>query len=205
MQRYIARIIRALIVSCLGFGGGIGLMVTIATLCLTGNQKAFEYGLNAGLLFGGIFAFMLVGVLLPLDLSTHLFLAKQGNRPELWELEQVRDLELEGSLKEVTALARRALLLVPNVKSVKEDAETNTIQASIGTSWRSSGEQMRVEITPVSSNPDAPEAADKWRLRCYSSSPSKNIVFDYGKNFENVDSFERHITRLITDKDRQPA
>jgi hypothetical protein len=205
MQRYIARIIRALIVSSLGFGGGIGLLVCIAMLCLKGDQRAFEYGIRAGLLFGGIFAAMLVGVLLPLDLSTHLFLSKE-NKPELWELEQVRELVLDGSLKEVTALARRALLMVPNVKLVTEDPEKNMINASIGTSWRSSGEQMRVEITPVSdADSDTAIAANKWRLRCYSASPSKNIVFDYGKNFENVDSFERHIKRLVTEKDHQPA
>jgi hypothetical protein len=196
MQRYVARIIRALIVSSLGFGGGVGLLVFIATLCLKGDQHAFEFGLNAGLLFGGIFAAMLVGVMLPMDLSAHLFLSK-GRYAELWELEQTRELQIDGSIREITGLVRRALLLVPNVKAVTEDPEHQTLQASIGTSWRSSGEQMRVEIESLPNG--------KWRLRCHSASPSKNIVFDYGKNFENVEAWERHLLRIMTEKDQLPA
>jgi hypothetical protein len=196
MQRYVARIIRALVVSSLGFGGGIGLLVCIAVLCLKGNQHAFEYGLNAGLLFGGIFAAMLVGVMLPMDLSAHLFLSK-NRYAELWDLEQTREIEVEGTVKEITSLARRALLAVPNIKLVTEDPEANTLSASIGTSWRSSGENMRVEISPVS--------RDKWRLRCHSASPSKSVVFDYGKNFENVEAWERSLRRIMTEKDQLPA
>jgi len=186
MARYFARIVRALIVSLLGFGGGVGLMVFIAALVIKGDQNAFQYGLKAGTLMGGIFAVMLVGVLLPLDLTAHLFLAK-GRYREIWELEQMRELTFQGSLRDATAYARKSLLLVPYVKAVIEDPEHLLIRASIGTSWRSSGEQMEVEINPV--------AEDAWHLKCTSKSKYGHIVFDYGKNFENVETWLKAMNR----------
>ncbi|MFN8659826.1 MAG: hypothetical protein U0105_26060 [Candidatus Obscuribacterales bacterium] len=50
MQRYFARVVRAIIVSVLGFGGGIGLMTFIAAIVLTGKQQgAIMIGLIAPL------------------------------------------------------------------------------------------------------------------------------------------------------------
>lgn len=185
MSRYIARIIRALIVSCIGFGGGVGLMVFIGALVMKGDQHAFQYGLKAGLLLGGIFAVLLVCVMLPLDLTARLFLSKTGYK-EIWELEQCRDFEFEGPLKNAIAHCRQALLAVPNIGSVIEDAENLVIRASTGISWRSRGEQIDVEINPIAEN--------KWQLKCTSRPPSSDIVFDYGKNFDNVECWLKEMS-----------
>src|SRR3990167_6148252 len=159
MARYLARIVRALIVSLLGFGGGVGLLVLIVTLVIKGDQHAFQYGLNAGLLIGGIFATLLVGVLLPLDLTARLFLS-QGKYKELWELEQTREVVFEGTLIDAMAVCRQALLTVSHIGAVAEDMENLVVTASVGTSWRSGGEIMQVEIDPISD--------DKWQLCCTS-------------------------------------
>ena len=127
MQRYFARIVRALIISCIGFGGGTGLMVFIAALVLKGDQHAFQFGLNAGLLIGGIFAVLLVGVLLPLDITAHLFHAK-GRYNELWELEQSREMIFEGPLRDAVSSCREALLAVPYIKAVSEDLDLMKIK-----------------------------------------------------------------------------
>jgi len=185
MQRYFARIVRALVISLLGFGGGIGLMVFIIALIFGGGQHAVQYGLQAGTIIGGIFAVMLVGVFLPLDVSAHLFLAK-GHYNELWELEQTREFQFEGSLKELLSQCRNALLAVAYVKSVSEDTDNLSVKAAIGTSWRSGGEKMSVEIKPVEGN--------KWLLRCTSCSASTPVLFDYGKNFENVETWLREMS-----------
>lgn len=180
MSRYFARIVRALIVSLFGFGGGIGLMVLIGNVVILHNPRAFEHALYAGVGIGTVFAVLLVGVLLPLDLTAHLFLSK-GRYSEIWELEQTRELVFDGTLKDLTRNCRQALLVVPAVKSVSEDMEHLMIRALTGASWRSSGEQIEVEINPVSEN--------SWRLRCTSKPMSHNIVFDYAKNFENVETW----------------
>src|SRR5262249_6239263 len=136
MQRYFARIVRALIISLFGFGGGVGLLVVIVALVLKGDQHAFEYGLKAGTLVGIVFSVLLVGVLLPLDLSAHIFLAR-GRYREIWELEQTREVVFLGTLKDAMASCRRALLAVPYVKAVFEDGDRLVVHATVGTSWRS--------------------------------------------------------------------
>ena len=100
MSRYFARIVRALVVSTLGFGGGVGMLVLIVMLGVKHDPMAAQFALKAGLIIGLIFAFVLLAVLLPLDLTAHLFMAR-GLYKEIWELEQVRDVVVEGSLKEV--------------------------------------------------------------------------------------------------------
>src|SRR4030095_1866959 len=187
MQRYFARIVRALIVSLFGFGGGVGLLVVIIMLVVKGDQHAFEYGLKAGTFVGTVFAVLLVGVLLPLDLTAHMFLAK-GRYREIWELEQTREVVFPGNLKDAMATCRRALLVVPYVKAVFEDGDRLIVLATVGTSWRSGGEEVEVKISSI--------ADDKWQLRCTSRSTSGPVLFDYGKNFDNVECWLREMNSI---------
>jgi len=188
MSKYVARIVRAVVVSALGFGGGVGLLVFIFMLAVRHDQLAVQFGWKAGLIIGLIFAFILVGVLLPLDLTAHLFLAK-GLYKEIWELEQVRDVIVEGSLKEIMHATRQALLMVPNINNVSDDVEHHTTKASTGPSWRSGGEDLEVQITLLKEG--------TWKLHCVSCSRSKNVVFDYGKNFENIEIWQRNVHSLL--------
>lgn len=182
MSRYFGRVMRALIVSCLGFGGGIGLLVMIIALVFKGDPHAFQYGINAGLAIGSVFAVLLLGVLLPMDLTAHMFAGK-SYYAEIWELEQRRDIELAGTLHEVITRCRLALLSVPYVMAVSDDVAKSTITAKIGSSWRSSGEEMRVKIEPKTGN-------DKcWLVTCISRSESNTVLFDYAKNCDNVESW----------------
>jgi hypothetical protein len=191
MDQYLARIVRAVIVSVLGFGGGTGLMVFIIALVLKGNQHALQYGLNAGLIIGGIFAIFLIGVLLPLDLTSRLFV-KNSDYKEIWELEQKRECTVKGSLKEAKNFCRQALLAVSNVKLVYDDAEYQAIRALTSSSWKSSGEEIDAIFTSL--------AEDTWKIVCVSRPLSKNIVFDYSKNFENVELWHRHMEKLSKEK-----
>ncbi len=186
MAQYVARIIRAIIVGAVGFGGGIGLMIIIIFLTIKGDQNAFEYGVKWGLEIGMVFAVLMVAVLLPLDLYSRMFRAK-GDHSQLWELEQTRELVYEGTGKEAMAACRKALLLVPYVHQVSDDTEHLTARASTGASWRSPGEDLEVEINPISEN--------KWQVKCISRSRSKSVVFDYAKNFENVETWMRNIQK----------
>ncbi len=180
MAQYIARIIRAIIVGALGFGGGIGLLIIIVFLTVKGDQNAFEYGVKGGLAIGMVFAILMVAVMLPLDLFLRMERAKRAHS-QIWELEQTRELIYEGSSKEAMAACRKALLMVPYVHQVSDDTEHLTARASTGASWRSPGEDLEVEINPISEN--------SWQVKCVSRSRSKNVVFDYAKNFENVETW----------------
>lgn len=188
MARYFARVIRALVVSTLGVGGGVGLLIFVIVLTQTRMPDAFRFALTAGMIIGLIFAVLMLAVFLPLDLSAHLSLAK-GTYKEIWELEQTRDLVMEGSIKVITAACRQALLVVPYVTSVQDDMDRLVTRAITGPSWRSSGEEMEVYIHSITDG--------QWRLQCTSRSRSKNVVFDYGKNFENVETWQNQIKSII--------
>ncbi|HEY9677583.1 MAG TPA: hypothetical protein V6C76_06215 [Drouetiella sp.] len=190
MQRYFARIVRAVVVCTLGFGGGAGLFFFICCVVF-GAPNAFEMAWKAGLIVGLIFSAIIVAILLPMDLSAHLFLKKNLYR-EVWELEQTQEVEVEGTNKEVVAACRQALLVVPYVTNVSDDTEHLITRALTGTSWRSAGEEIEVEINPVSEN--------KWSLRCTSKSKGKNVLFDYGKNYENVETWQKHLKELLGNK-----
>ncbi len=122
MARYFARLIRALIINTLSFGGGCGLLVFIFQLMLEHNPHAFEFGIKAGLIIGLLSSFLLVVVCGLIDLTTHLFLAK-GLYREIWDIEQTRDVIAEGSIKIITQAIRQSLLTVPNIKNVSDDVE----------------------------------------------------------------------------------
>lgn len=180
-----------MLVSSLGFGGGIGLLVMIFVLTNKNEPNAFRYGLTAGLLFGAIFAAFTLAVLLPLDLSAHVFLAK-GRYRQIWELEQSRELEVDGTAKQILHASRQALLVVPYVTQVSDDLENMICRAVTGTSWRSGGEQMEVEITPIN--------AARWHVKVLSRPKSKNVVFEWGKNFENVETWLSQFNEVIAEK-----
>ncbi|MBS2006562.1 MAG: hypothetical protein JST01_05955 [Cyanobacteria bacterium SZAS TMP-1] len=181
MGQYILRVLKAMLVSSVGFGGGVGLLVLIFVLTNKNEPNAFQYGLTAGVVFGLIFAFFMVAVLLPLDLSAHVFLSK-GRYKQIWELEQAREFEIDGTAKEMLHASRQALLVVPYVTAVSDDVEHMLTRAVTGTSWRSpGGEELEVEINPVS--------AHRWKIKATSKPKGKGVVFDYGKNFENLETW----------------
>jgi hypothetical protein len=185
-SRYFARIIRAVIVSSLGFGGGIGLLTFITILVFKGQQpSAISVALQAGMVLGVGFGFCLALLLLLSDLSGRLYAAK-GHHDEIWELEQTREVEIEGPLREVRSRSRIALQRVPAIKSVIDDEDQYHIRGMVGQSWKSPGENMVVSI-------EAGESENIWRVRCTSSCLNSNIAFDYGKNFENVEAWLRSI------------
>jgi len=195
IQRYSARIVRAVLVCTLGVGGGAGMMIFIGFLIFTGSPHAFEIGWKAGLIIGLLFSAMIVAVMLPMDLTAHLFLSK-GNYNEIWELEQTRELVAEGTNREIVAACRQALLVVPYVSNVSDDTEHLITRAATGKSWRSAGEDIEVEINPVS--------ATSWSLKCTSRSKGKNVLFDYGKNFENVETWQRHFLGVLSGENAKP-
>ncbi len=190
MLRYLNRLLRAATVSGLGFGGGVGLLVFILLVMTHGNKTSAIYSLKAAIFIGVIFAALLVVVMMLFDLTVKLYLAK-GFREDIWELEQSREIELTGTFRQISAACRSALMQVPDVGNVSDDSENLVGRASTGASWRSPGEDLEVEINPIDEN--------RWKLRCTSKSKSNAVVFDYGKNFENVEVWRRQITRELAE------
>jgi hypothetical protein len=193
MARYFARIVRALIVSSLGFGGGVFLFVFIAILVNTGKQDAVPIALRSGIIFGLGFAVLSALVLLLSDLTYRLFVAKGHKSVEIWDLEQEREVIINGSIREARSWSRQALLAVPNVKAVADDDSEYALRASVGASWRSPGEKMQIVISPIEEGSE-----QRWLVKCVSACLQSNIAFDYGKNFENVESWLRKMNTLVT-------
>lgn len=179
--RYILGTIRAILVMALGIGGGIGMLCFIFIIVLHNEQNAFIDAAKWGLSIGLVVAIILTFVFLLLDLSAHLYLAKGTHHKRIWDLEQHRELEVEGSSKEVLAASREALLSIPYIESVTDDVENLVSRATSGASWRSGGEYIEVEINPLSEN--------RWHVKCSSKNKNYKSVFDYGKNFENVEAW----------------
>jgi hypothetical protein len=200
MQRYFARVVRAIIVSVLGFGGGIGLMTFIAAIVLTGKQQgAIMIGLIAAAGVGSVFAIMFAFVLLLSDLTPRMFRSGVNiKRDEIWELEQSREYMLHGTVRDAKRFCREALLAVPNINSVteSEDAE-GVLRASIGRSWRSAGEQMECRIIPRDS--------EYSLVTCTSHCITPEVQFDYAKNFENVETWLRTMSKMAEGKKKVPA
>jgi hypothetical protein len=183
MSLYIRRLLRAGLVSALGFGGGVGLLIFIFALML-GGTHAINTALKAAIFFGLLFSVLLVAVMMLLDLTVKLYLAR-GFGEGVWELEQTRVVEVDGTIKQVAAASRAALLSVPNVTNVIDDTDNLLARAKTGASWRSPGEDIEVEFNPVNES--------RWQVRCVSKPRSTEVVFDYGKNFENVETWRRQL------------
>jgi hypothetical protein len=188
MARYLARIIRAVIVSVLGLGGGIGLLTFIALVVLKSDQvTAVDVSIKTALVIGLCFGCFMAAVLLLTDLTMRLA-AAQGNYEEIWDLEQTRVVELDGTLKEIRQLCRESLLVMPNLKSVAEENFQSGMLASTGNSWRSPGEQVAITFEQLAEN--------KWKVKCVSRCTQKDIAYDYAKNYENVESWLKRLTKL---------
>ena len=188
MARYLARMIRAVVVSVFGVGGGVGLLAFIALVVLRYDQvTAVEMAIQSAFVIGLAFGCFMALVFLLTDLTMRLTVA-HGRYEEIWELEQTRFVELDGTLRDVRRLCREALLAVPNLKSVAEEIDQADLTASTGNSWRSPGEQVEISFEPVSDN--------KWKIKCLSHCTQKGIAYDYAKNYENVESWTRRLSKL---------
>jgi hypothetical protein len=174
---------RVALVSMLGFGGGVALLLFIFIVVIKGEHNAVQ-ALLGGLLLGICFSLILTFVMVLLDLTARLFIAK-GVTSSFWDLEQKRELVFDGSVKQIVAACRQALLAVPNVSSVSDDMTNLTAKALTGASWRSPGEEMLVQISPLGET--------QCQVNCISRCKSPKAIFDYGKNFENIETWQRRM------------
>jgi hypothetical protein len=193
MGRYFARVLRAFLITATGCGGGVALLIFIGMLVLK-HEDAFRFSVIAGLSIGAVIAVLMLAVLLPLDVAGRLFLSKM-NHPNIWDIDQMQELEFDGSHKDAVILSRQALVALPHAKRVNEDPENSLVLATTGSSWRSSGESMEVKITTTDNN--------KCRLSCRSEPLSSATIFDYGKNFDNVLTFAENFKRFAKERAAQ--
>ena len=183
MFEYLRRLMRVALVSMLGFGGGVALLLFIFIVVIKGEHNVVQ-ALLGGLLLGICFSLILTFVMVLLDLTARLFIAK-GVTSSFWDLEQKRELVFDGSVKQIVAACRQALLAVPNVSSVSDDMTNLTAKALTGASWRSPGEEMLVQISPLGET--------QCQVNCISRCKSPKAIFDYGKNFENIETWQRRM------------
>ena len=193
MAHYLSRLLMAALVTTLGVGGGAGLLVFIIFLVGKGDQHAGQYALTVGAVVGIGFASFFLGVMMPLDLMLRWSVVRGQDNTEttaILENEQVSELlKLTGSVQKIHFACRQALLSIPGVKNVHDDAANGKITASTGTNWRCPG-----EIIEVSIQTSGPE---EFVLYCVSRPAINKVVFDYGKNFENVELWKKRTQEFM--------
>jgi hypothetical protein len=192
MIKYLLRLLKIALVSTFGIGGGAGLLVFVIFLAGKGDQHAWLYGLTAGTVVGLICTGLFLCVMMPLDLLFRWSIAASSKTNEtktILENEQVRELILPGPSQKVHFACRQALLALPGIKNVHDDATNNRLFATTGASWRSPGEKIVVEITK--------HDAGRFLLHCVSSPSMNNVIFDYGKNFENVEAWKKLVQEFM--------
>lgn len=186
MGRYLSRILKTLLVALFGVGGGVGLMTFIALTLYSDQQAAVEIGLQSALVVGLSFGTIIATALVLTDLTMRLSMSN-GPRDEIWELEQTREVTLTGTIRDIKRHCRESLMVVPNLRSVLEDTNEHLLKASIGRSWRSPGEEVEVLITQLEEG--------KFKVVCTSHCVQRQVAFDYAKNFENVETWLRHMSK----------
>jgi hypothetical protein len=193
MIKYLLRLFVAVLVSTLGVGGGVGLLVFILFLAGKGDQHAAQYGLTAGAIVGLISATSFLCIMMPLDLLFRWSIARSSKTNEtkaILENEQMRELNLRGSVQKTHFACRQALLSLPGIKNVHDDTAHSKITASTGMSWRCPGEVIEVEIQKT--------GVEEFLLRCVSRPAINKVVFDYGKNFENVETWKKRTQEFMS-------
>jgi hypothetical protein len=192
MAHYLSRLFTAALVSSLGVGGGAGLLVFIVLLIGKGNQHAIEYALVVGGTVGLVFSAIILGIMMPLDLMIRWSLVRGQDNQEttaILEYEQSRQLTLRGSEKKIHFACRQALLSIPGVKNVHDDVANSKISATTGTNWRCPGEIIEVLIQKC--------GPEEFVLNCMSRPAIDKVVFDYGKNFENVELWKKRTQEFM--------
>ena len=196
MLKYFFHILNFAIISCLGFGGGIALMRYIfLTVNNQGSLIEFFNSLKIGFFLGIVFSVFLILILFLLDISSRLFIVKDknsNNSQSIWDIEQCREIELSGSLNEVLNIARQALMEITSIRKINQDNKTQSIEAVTNVTWRSFGEIITISVESKADN--------TWLLKCTSKCKNKNVLFDYAKNFENVETWLNEVNLLIKNK-----
>ena len=187
MAHYLSRLLMAALVSSLGVGGGASLLVLIIFLVGKGDQHAVQYAITVGTVIGVVFSALFLGVMMPLDLIFRWSVMRGQDNKEttaILENEQKRSITLTGSEQKIHFACRQALLSIPGVKNVHDDTANSKITATTGTNWRCPGETIEVAIQK-----NGPE---EFILNCVSRPAINKVVFDYGKNFENVELWKKY-------------
>ena len=172
---YILRIFKAFIFIALGFGLPIGIFITI-------RINSF-YGFIEGIIAGILVALAGMAILIPLDIFQRIrCYLKYGTID--FGVTQERRLRIEGDYISVFKALYNVLEKRKKLETLYKDAENGVIQAVTKRSLRSLGEKINIELLKTSSKGKV--------LVILSSKPkmfASTTMFDYSKNFENLESF----------------
>ncbi len=195
MIKYFINILRFSIISCLGFGGGLALLRYIFFTVNNHNTlDVFFESFKVGLSLGFIFTVFLILIFFLLDVSSRLIIVRDVKEPLknqqiIWDIEQKRSVNIKGNINEVILICRQALMEISSISNVHQDSDKLNITAKTGITWRSFGEIITLNFIQ--------EEENVWQVICTSSCKNKNVIFDYAKNFENVEVWLHEVNQLI--------
>jgi len=157
-------------------GGLAGLLYGLAMALKIGLWN----GILAGVIFGAIGGSLMALVLIPLD----LFFTRKFP-PEALNVQQHRELKVQGECKQVFEKCHAVLESLPFIKAVSSTNGSTQLSANTKMSFASFGEDIKLTIKEL----------DKVAVEIHiSSRPAfRYTLLDYGKNFRNVEQISAAI------------
>jgi hypothetical protein len=152
-----------------------GLIFGIWLSIYFGNLNGVLYGLKGGLIFGLIIT--ITSALYDYLLRLRVF-KKYGKKN--FDVIQKREIILDGDIEDIIQKIMSALKMIKGVKKICPDYNTNKIFAIRGTTWRTFGEKIEININ---------QEKNEIKVSIQSRPRLKTAIFDGGRNIENVEVF----------------
>jgi len=144
---------------------------------------SFQHGLAKGLV-AGVVAGLVYGVLMSLILeSMHRWAVKRSSSDggdEALGVAHVRTVGLQLAPDEAFDLCLKALGEIRKSKIQRQDRSRGVILAKAGMTWRSWGDEIRLDAREV--------GAQRTEVEVSSRPAVRTTLIDYGKNLENVET-----------------
>ncbi len=145
----------------------------IVNLRLMGFPLGFIWGLFEGLIIG-----IWISIMFALSVR-HI---PNEKRAEALKVFQVRNMELVIPYDRVFTLCKESLNLIKKCKIRKENRSQGIINARVGLNWDTNGDDISFEVSKIDDR--------KTRVRVSSRPALRITIFDFGKNFKNVEKIE---------------
>lgn len=140
---------------------------------------SYRTGFTLSLLFGVVFGAFMVIVLGVMDYGYKRKLLRRYGRVE-HGVRQKREFLVDGEYEQICRRSEEILLTL-SVEAVSFDEANGLLSGRVRPTFRSFGEQVSVQLEPISEQQTKVVVESKPRVRM--------TAIDYGKNFENVEEF----------------
>jgi hypothetical protein len=184
LLKYILRILFAFIIGALAFGVLFGTFLSIMNASLE--------GFALGLFVGAIWALLVFAVFLPLDVFEKVKCYRKYGFID-FRVRQQRTVRIDGDCITILDTLQRVFQSHKTIHLRKKDTKRGIIEAEVGRSWRSFGEKMTVTLNWNQGNKVSVTVSSRPKIPA--------TMFDFSKNFENVELIIQGIRNRIKEQE----